>query len=131
MIKTAMIFIVSYSFVIITSMQLFVNLIFLFAKDFYIENSFFFSNMVGFSLISLIPLVSVAFLFKFCMPSRICAVAQIIMTAMWLFIQEDNAYNIGSQIIIGTIALVFSHKKIKRWFGDKIYRRLFRRATVE
>ena len=95
-------------------MQLLVNMLFIVAKDFYIKYSFYFSQTVGFSLILLIPLVAVAFLFKFCIPSRICAIAQIIMTILWIIIQEDNVYNITSQLIISSVALMFTYNKLKK-----------------
>lgn len=106
-------FIVAYSFVIITALQLVVNLVFIFFKDFYLQNWFMLANLFGFSFLYLIPMVSVAFLFKFCAMSRICAIAQVILSLLWLIIQEDNVYNITAQVIIGGLSLALTFKKIK------------------
>jgi hypothetical protein len=115
MIKKILTFIVAYSFVIITSVQLFVNLVFILAPEFYMRNSFYFSQVGGLSVSYLLPMLAVAFLFKFCTISRVCAVAQVILTVLWLVIQEDNVYNITAQITIGIFALLFSIKKIKNY----------------
>jgi hypothetical protein len=92
--------------------QLFVNLLFVFQKEFYLKYSFYFANTTGTSLIYILLLNCVVFLLPYCKASRICAVAQIIMSILWLIIQEDNIYNITSQIIIGVLALLFTLKKI-------------------
>ena len=110
--KKVLTFIVAYSFVIITIMQLFVNVLYIVNKDFYYKNYFLFAQLVGFSFAYLIPMVSVAFLFKFCTPSRICAIAQFILAILWLIIQEDNLYNITAQLTISTIALTMTFKKL-------------------
>ena len=110
--KKVLTFIVAYSFVIITSMQLFVNLIFIFNKEFYYKYWFYFSQIAGLSIVYLIPMLAVVFLLKFCTPSRICAIGQLILSILWLVIQEDNIYNITAQITIGTVALLFTIKKL-------------------
>jgi hypothetical protein len=112
MIKKILTFIVAYSFVIITSVQLFVNLVFILAPEFYMRNSFYFSQVGGLSVSYLLPMLAVAFLFKFCTISRVCAVAQVILTVLWLVIQEDNVYNITAQITIGIFALLFTINKL-------------------
>jgi hypothetical protein len=111
-IKRVLTFIVAYCFVIITAMQLFVNLLFVLAPDFYIRNAFYITQIGGFLISYLIPMVSVAFLFKFCEVSRVCAVAQVILTILWVVIKEDNTFNITAQIIICVMALLFTFKKI-------------------
>lgn len=110
--KKVLTILVAYSFVYITSLQLFVNILFVFKKDFYLKYAFYFTQISGLSISYLLPMVAVAFLLKFCKVSRICAIAQIIMSVLWLIIQEDNIYNITSQIIIGVLALLFTLKKI-------------------
>jgi hypothetical protein len=117
MIKKILTIIVAYSFVIITSVQLVVNLIFVFAPEFYLRNGFYFSNFGGLSVTYLIPMVSVAFLLKYCAPSRICAIGQVIMTILWLIIKEDNIYNINAQITIGLICLLFTAKKVNKMYN--------------
>ncbi len=112
--KKVLTFIVAYSFVIITIVQLLVNILAILNPNFYYKNMFIISNLVGFSFAYLIPMVSVAFLLKFCKVSRICAVAQIILSLLWLIIQEDNIYNITAQIIIGGLALLFTLKQITK-----------------
>lgn len=102
--------IVAYSFVFITIVQLLVNILFIFQKEFYLKYSFYLSQIGGLSVTYLIPMVAVAFLFKFCTPSRICAIAQIFLTLLWLIIQKDNVYNIIAQITIGAIALILTFK---------------------
>ena len=114
MIKKILTYIVAYSFVIITSVQLCVNLLFILAPEFYIRNSFYLSQIGGLSIVYLLPMLAVAFLFKFCIPSRICAVAQVVLTALWLIIQEDNVYNITAQITIGILALILTITKLRR-----------------
>jgi hypothetical protein len=120
MIKKILTIIVAYSFVIITSVQLVVNLIFVFAPEFYLRNGFYFSNFGGLSVTYLIPMVSVAFLLKYCAPSRICAIGQVIMTILWLIIKEDNIYNITAQIFIALMCLFFPMKFIKK-IVNKMY----------
>jgi hypothetical protein len=110
--KKVLTFIVAYSFVIITIVQLLVNILAILNPEFYSENWFLIANLTGTSFIYLLLLVAVAFLLKFCKISRICAVAQVIMSVLWLIIQEDNIYNITAQIIIGGLALLFTLKKI-------------------
>jgi hypothetical protein len=116
MIKKILTFIVAYSFVFITSVQLFVNLIFVFAPEFYLRNGFYFSQFAGLSVTYLIPMVAVAFLLKYCAPSRICAVGQVIMTILWLIIKEDNIYNITAQISISVICLLFTAKIVNKMY---------------
>ena len=110
--KKVLTFIVAYSFVFITIMQLLVNILYLINKEFYFKNWFLFANLVGSSIVYLICMIAVVFLLKFCTPSRICAIAQLILSILWLVIQEDNIYNITAQITIGTIALLFTIKKL-------------------
>ncbi len=112
--KKLLTFIVAYSFVIITGVQLLVNLISIFFREFYYKNWFIIANLVGVSFIYLIPMIAVVFLLKFCYVSRICAIAQVILTILWLVIQEDNMYNITAQLIIGFLALFFTYFKIKK-----------------
>jgi hypothetical protein len=64
--KKILTFIVAYSFVIITALQLIANLVFVFNKEFYLKYSFWFSNFSGLSVSYLVPMVAVAFLLKFC-----------------------------------------------------------------
>ena len=109
--KKLLTIIVAYSFVIITSVQLLVNILFICSKDFYTTNSFYLDQIAGFSIVYLIPMLAVAFLFKFCAPSRICAVAQVILSTLWFIIQEDNLYNITAQITISSLALIMTAKK--------------------
>lgn len=66
--------------------------------------------MSGLSFLYLIPMVAVAFLFKFCMPSRICAIAQVLMAILWLVIKDDNIYNITAQSIICFLAILLTFK---------------------
>jgi hypothetical protein len=110
--KKLLTILVAYSFVIITSVQLLANIICIVNKEFYYEHWFIIANLVGFSIIYLIPMVAVAFLFKFCIPSRICAITQVVLSILWLIIQEDNTYNITAQIVIATLALFLTAKKL-------------------
>lgn len=110
--KKVLKFIVAYSFVIITFVQLFINFIFIFNKEFYLKYSFYFSNTIGSGLIYIILLNCVVFLLPYCPPSRICGIAQLILAILWLIIQEDNIYNITAQITISTIALIMTFKKL-------------------
>ena len=112
--KKVLTFIVAYSFVIITSVQLLVNLIAIFFREFYDKNWFLIANLTGFSFLYLIPMLAVVFLLKFCSASRICAIAQFILSILWLVIQEDNVYNITAQLFIGFLALFFTYFKIKK-----------------
>jgi hypothetical protein len=112
--KKILTFIVAYSFVIITSVQLLANIISIFFREFYYKNWFLIANLVGVSFIYLIPMVAVVFLLKYCYVSRICAIAQVILTVLWLVIQEDNLYNITAQITIGTLSLLFTYFKIRK-----------------
>ena len=109
--KKLLTILVAYSFVIITSVQLLANIIAIFFRSFYDNHWFIIANLVGFSIIYLIPMLAAVFLFKFCAPSRICAIAQLVLAILWLIIQEDNLYNIIAQITIGILALLFTAKK--------------------
>jgi hypothetical protein len=112
--KKILTFIVAYSFVIITGVQLLVNIISIFFKEFYYKNWFIIANLVGVSFIYLIPMVAVVFLLKYCYVSRICAIAQVILSILWLVIQKDNVYNISAQLIVGFLALLFTYFKIRK-----------------
>jgi hypothetical protein len=94
--------------------QLLANITSIFFKEFYYKNWFIIANLVGVSFIYLIPMVAVVFLLKYCYVSRICAIAQVILTILWLVIQEDNIYNITAQLIIGFLALFFTYFKIRK-----------------
>jgi hypothetical protein len=111
-IKKLAIFVLAYSFVIITLAQLICNVIFIFNENYYKKNSFYLSQVSGFTYTTFFIILCLPFAFKFCKVSRICAVSQIILLILWNIIQEDNTYNITSQIIIGTLALLFTLKKI-------------------
>jgi hypothetical protein len=112
--KKVRLHIIAYCFVYITLIQFICNLIFLFNKDFYILNIFYLTQISGLNYINIIILTCVVFQLKYCNISRICAIAQVILSILWLVIQEDNFYNITAQLIIGFLALFFTYFKIKK-----------------
>jgi hypothetical protein len=91
-----------------------VNILYLINKEIYYKYFFILSQIAGLSISYLIPMLAVVFLLKFCYVSRICAIAQVILTILWLVIQEDNMYNITAQLIIGFLALLFTYFKIRK-----------------
>jgi hypothetical protein len=112
--KKIRIHIIAYCFVYITLMQFICNLIFIFKKNYYISNSFYYNQLSGFSLFYVGALFCVAFQLNYCNVSRICAIAQVILYVIWNIIKEDNIYNITAQLIIGFLALFFTYFKIRK-----------------
>jgi hypothetical protein len=112
--RTIFLIMFSYCFVYITAIQLACNLIYLFSESFYNEYSFYFTYLTGTSFSYILPLLAATFLFKFCEVSRICAVTQLVLSILWLVIQEDNVYNIAAQNTFGILSLLFTYIRYKQ-----------------
>jgi len=97
-----------YAPVIIVSSQVAVNLLYFVSKNTYMEAGFYLNTFFGTNMLFALFLLAFTFMFKFCEISRWAAIAEVLFGVNYLVIQEDNLYNIMFQVIVGTIALIFT-----------------------
>jgi len=97
-----------YGPVIIVASQVAVNLLYFISKNTYMEAGFYLNTFFGTNMLFALFLLAFTFMFKFCAISRWAAIAEVLFGVNYLVVQEDNLYNIMFQVIVGTIALIFT-----------------------
>lgn len=100
--------ILAYFPIIYTMLQLICNVVYFIDKEFYLNLAFYFQNTIGTSLILSVFLVIYTSYFKFCSISKITALTQLLMSIVYLVIQDDSIYNIIFQITVMFISLILT-----------------------
>ena len=88
--------------------QIVIDLLAIFCPSAYIYTGFYLGAFFGTNVFVSMFLVVFVFYFNFCTVSRASAIAELAFALNYLIVQEDNMYNLLFQIIVGTIALIFT-----------------------
>jgi hypothetical protein len=99
-------FTIVYFIVGLVLLQVLLNLFSVLFPGQYGGMSFYLNLFLGINMFTAGFFVLFTFYFKFCAISRWAAIAEFLFCLVYLFIKEDNAYNIWFQIIAGTVALI-------------------------
>lgn len=102
--------------VILVSIQVLVNIYALLDSTGYYAAGFYLNTFIGTNVLFALFLVAFTFSFNFCQVSRFASVAEILFAVNYLFVQEDNLYNIIFQLIVGIISLVLTYNHFIKKF---------------
>lgn len=90
------------------SCQVAVNIMSFVWLDGYMKYAFYLNHFFGCNMLFAVFMVAFTHWFKFCALSRYAAWAELLFGINYLFVQEDNLYNILFQIIVGSVALLLT-----------------------
>jgi len=96
--------------VIIVSAQVLVNLSSFIVPEWYLKEAFYLNWSVGTNGLFAFFFIMYTFRLRFCSISKACAVAEMAFAIWYLWRQQDDVDNIGFQIIVGTVALLWTFK---------------------
>lgn len=99
---------IAYFPVILVAGQVFVNLLWFVARDFYMSTGFYLNTFFGTNVLFALFLVAFTHAMRFCKVSRFAAYAELMFASNYLIIQQDDLYNIMFQIIVGVVALIIT-----------------------
>ena len=105
--KLSKIFIIHFP-VILVSFQVLVNLLSFVWLDAYVKYAFYLNHLFGVNILFSLFMLSFTYWFKFCAVSRYAAWAEVLFALNFLFVQEDNLYNIMFQVIVGIVSLLLT-----------------------
>lgn len=94
--------------VILVSGQVLVNLSSFVVPDWYIKSAFYLNHSFGTNILYALMLLRFVFMFRMCAVSRACAFAECAFAVNYAIVQVDNLYNIMFQVIVGTIAIIYT-----------------------
>ncbi len=107
---------IKYFSIILLSLQVIADLIWVFSPVFYDNIKFYLDVITGTNFFVSLYFVVFIQLYKFCSISKYAAIAEVLFAIAYMVIQEDNIYNIVFQIIIGVLALLITFKKYVKKF---------------
>lgn len=94
--------------VILVAGQVLVNLLSFVAPSWYRATGFYLNTFFGTNVMFAVFLVIFTVLFNFCKVSRVAAIAECLFALNFMIVKQDNLYNILFQVIIGTLALIYT-----------------------
>jgi len=107
----------SYFPVLLVTMQVICNLLsFVVSKNTYNQWGFYLNTLFGTNVLFAVFLLFFTFRLKFCSVSRAAAIAEVLFGINYLIVKEDNLYNILFQVIVGSVALVWTFRYYIRKF---------------
>lgn len=115
-IKRAAIVFLAYSPIVLLCLQVLADFWYLIDFEGYVNAYFYLGWGLGSSFLFSIILVTLTEVLRYCEVSRWAARAQLAFSLVYLFIREDNIYNICIQIVIGLVALLLTFRYYKHKF---------------
>lgn len=101
---------IAYFPVMLLAGQVMANWLYFIAFDWYIKAGFYLNLFFGTNVFFAMMLVTLTHFLNFCKVSRWAAWAQLAFAINYMIVKQDNLYNIIFQVIIGTIALLFTFR---------------------
>lgn len=87
-------------------LQVLCNFLYFVAPGFYYSTGFYLNLFLGTNFLFAFFLLAFTFMFRFCAVSRWAAGAECIFAVIYLIIQQDNAYTVSIQIVVGILAII-------------------------
>lgn len=100
----------SYFPVILVLFQVMANLLFFISRNLYMDLAFYLSTFFGTNVLFALFLLVFTFKLKFCFVSRAAAIAEFLFAIIYLIRQVDDVYNVLMQVIVGSVALVWTFR---------------------